>query len=189
MDVLNKATNYALLQSGNLGNRLRSWDTLKEWEQSGFGGLVALRMRAGYGGGTCIYSIPPQSVHKEFDKFIALGVEPGAIMINEMAPNTMVLQGEYYNDVVILNNKCYWDYFFYSTAKLHMRDALKCSPQETYGLSARIMLQQHMSASSWGDWQVLITNYPKHVLEVSIYENFLGDTPGRNTLVWEVRKY
>lgn len=189
VDVLNKSQNYILWQSGNYGNKLRSWITISDWQRSGFGGNIGLRMRSGFGGGKCIYNITPDNLQKEFDKLVSSGVNPDTIMINEMAPNTMVLQGEYFNGISVVNNEVLFGCFLYSTAKLQMREALRKDPKTTCGLVANLMLQHYMTSSSWEDWQLLIDQYQDHVLEVSIYQNCLGDTPNRNALVWEVRKY
>jgi len=35
----------------------------------------------------------------------------------------------------------------------------------------------------------LLDLYPDHVIEFSAAEVFVGDRPGRNAVVWEVRKY
>jgi hypothetical protein len=51
------------------------------------------------------------------------------------------------------------------------------------------MLKATMTPASHDDWLLLIDKYPKHVIEVSIYDCCLGDMPGRNALVWEVRRY
>jgi hypothetical protein len=58
-----------------------------------------------------------------------------------------------------------------------------------FGLRAAIMLRAAMTPSSYEDWRVLLDQYPGHVLEVSVYDRCIGDTPGRNALVWEVRRY
>jgi hypothetical protein len=54
---------------------------------------------------------------------------------------------------------------------------------------ASLLIREAMTPSSYDDWLMLIDRYPGHVLEVSIYDRCLGDVPGRNALVWEVRRY
>jgi hypothetical protein len=47
-----------------------------------------------------------------------------------------------------------------------------------------------MTPSSWADFEALLELYPSHVLEVSVYAGTtVGDVPGRNAVVWEVRRY
>jgi hypothetical protein len=179
--VLNKRQNYDLWQSGAFGNKLRAWRTFKEWKASGYYGNVVLRM-LGARSGRCLYNIPPAFVALSMGKWIVEGVPEEQIMINEAAPDyDVILQGEYDNEL--------WGCFRYSTARRQMRDALREASQETYGLRSDMLLRGAMTPSSYEDWRVLLDQYPDHVLEVSIYDRCLGDTPGRNALVWEVRQY
>jgi len=56
-------------------------------------------------------------------------------------------------------------------------------------LRSDLLLKLAMTPASHEDWNLLLERYPGHVLEVSVYDRCLGDTPGRNALVWEVREY
>ena len=179
MDVLTKQQNYRLWQSGAFGNKLRAWRTVEEWRESGFTGLVVLRTLLP--GGICIYNLTRGGL-EGWLKLWKLASEKEQFMVNEAAPDQdVILQGEYDNEL--------WGCFRYSTARLHMRDALREASQETYGLRSDMLLRGAMTPSSYEDWRVLLDQYPKHVLEVSVYDRCLGDTPGRNALVWEVRRY
>jgi hypothetical protein len=57
------------------------------------------------------------------------------------------------------------------------------------GTAARMILARHMNANSREDLDILLAEYPGHVVEFSACETCLGDTPGRNCVVWEVRNY
>jgi hypothetical protein len=70
-----------------------------------------------------------------------------------------------------------------------MRDALAEAPETSTGLASDLLLRSVMTPLSYEDWRLLLDRHPGHVLEVSVYEHCLGDTPGRNALVWEVRRY
>ena len=61
--------------------------------------------------------------------------------------------------------------------------------EEASGLRADLLLSSVMTPSSLDDWEMLTSRFPGHVLEVSVYDRCLGDVPGRNALVWEVRRY
>jgi len=179
--VLSKKQNYRLWQSGAYGNKLRAWRTVEEWRVSGFCGQVSLRT-LGFGGGKCCYDVAPYDVVYILARWDIEGVSRDNVMINESAPdNAVILQGEYDNEL--------WGTFRYSTAQLKMRDALRKASQETYGLRSDMLLRGAMTPSSYEDWRVLLDQYPKHILEVSIYDRCLGDIPDRNALVWEIRKY
>jgi hypothetical protein len=179
--ILNKRQNYALWQSGAFGNKLRAWRSVDEWQASGFCGQVTLRTLRGVGG-LCYYDLRPGAVAPILQTLAAAGIDCSDLMINESAPDdTVILQGEYDNEL--------WGCFRYSTLQRKMRDALREASQETYGLRSDMLLRGAMLPSSYEDWRVLLDQYPKHVLEVSVYDRCLGDTPGRNALVWEVRRY
>jgi hypothetical protein len=46
-----------------------------------------------------------------------------------------------------------------------------------------------MTPSSYADLEVLLERYPDHVFEISVWASCLGDTPGRNAIIWEIRRY
>jgi hypothetical protein len=188
--IMNKPQNYRLWQGGDFGNKLRSWRTVAEWRASGFDGLVALRTLLAEGGGPCSYNLLPGDVDRVVGTWRSLGVPLDRIMVNEMAPDgDVVLQGEYLNDIHEIGGEVGWGYLRYSRAKTPMRDALASSPEVAQSLRSDLLLGMAMTPASHEDWRSLLDRYPGHVLEVSIYDRCLGDTPGRNALVWEVRRY
>jgi hypothetical protein len=184
--VLNKRQNYNLWQSGAFGNKLRAWRSVEEWRASGFQGSISLRcLRANPNGsrGLCVYDVDSAEVEFWINELIQKTfVRRGDIMVNESAPDeAVVLQGEYLNELQ--------GGLYYSRAQRKMRDALLLAPEGALGLRADMLLRGAMTPSSYEDWRVLLDQYPGHVLEVSIYDRCLGDIPGRNALVWEVRRY
>ena len=187
--VTSKSQNYDLWQRGAYGNKLRAWRSLDEWEASGFSGLVALR-ELGAGGGLCRYDLGPERVRSLALEWAAYGVPLDRIMVNEMAPSdALLLQGEYLNDVYVQGGEVRWGYFRHSWVREPMRAALAANQKVVSGLRADLLIRGAMTPSSHEDWEELIERYPGHVLELSIYESCLGDVPGRNALVWEVRRY
>jgi hypothetical protein len=187
--ILNKKQNYALWQAGAFGNKLRAWRSFWEWRASRIPGPVAVRVLEGRGGGLCIYDVFPVDARWVGAAASAAGISIDALMVNEMAPHAEILQGEYLNDFCAIDGEVQWGYFLHSRAPLRMRDALKATPEVTHGLRADLMIREAMTPASYDDWQLLLARYPGHVFEVSIYDHCLGDCPGRNALVWEVRKY
>ena len=187
--VLSKPQNYRLWQGGAFGNKLRAWRTVAEWRESGFGGMVVLRTVMG-GNGPCRYNLNPEEVDAVVDTWLALDIPLDRIMVNEAAPDgDVILQGEYLNDIYTVDGEAGWGYFRYSRARTQMRDALAAAPEVAHRLRSDLLLKLAMTPSSHEDWTRLLEQYPGHVLEVSIYDRCLGDIPGRNALVWEVRKY
>jgi len=191
MSVLTKAENYRRWTSGRFGNRLRAWRTVDAWNldrrHGGFSGQVSLRYLGLGGGGWCAYDVEAQEVPRVVAEWEEQGADARLIMVNESAPDASILiQGEFLNAV---RDHVWVEGFTYSRKRLKMRQALQLDRQYASGRWARYLLRAEMSPSSWSDFEELLALYPGHVLEVSVYGRPLGDTPGRNALVWEVRKY
>lgn len=187
--VLSKRQNYRLWQGGAYGNKLRSWRSVASWRESGFSGMVVLRTLMG-GNGPCLYNLTRDEAEGELSHWIWEGIPYEKITVDEAAPaERVILQGEYLNDICELDGQSCWGYFKHSRMKVQMRDALRRQPLLSRGLRSDLLLRESMSPSSYSDWQLLLETYPGHVLEVSVYEGFLGDIPGRNALVWEARRY
>lgn len=137
-----------------------------------------------YRGQWCAYNLPREQVQPTIIRWLGEGADFQRITFNEAAPDHRVLlNGEYWTGADRLG------YLFYSRSRAQMRDALRQDPHEAQGLHSWLLLKHLMTPSSWEDWLVLEQWYPDHVIELSIYECCLGDTPGRNTLVWEARRY
>lgn len=182
--VLSKEQNYRLWKAGMYGNRLRTWRTHEEYLASGFGGHIVLRYLGAAGGGWCRYNVPPERVRDVLAEFVGEGADPKLVMYNEAAPDKKVrVQGE------LWNGGDQWNHFFHSFARMHMRPALITAPQTSSGLRTEHLLRSNMTPSSYEDLNVLRERFLDHVFEISIYDVCLGDTPGRNSLVWEIRRY
>lgn len=196
--ILSKRQNYRLWQGGAFGNKLRAWNSIEKWRADlqgegfhGRQGVFALRTLLPSGGGPCRFGLRSLGVMELVNEWCRCGLPRDAIMINEQAPDeSIVVQGEYLNDVCVVDGKTHWGYFYFSRVRMPMRPALTWRrPEVAYDLQANLMIREAMTPSSYEDWQVLLEQYPGHVLEVSIYSRCLGDIPGRNALVWEVRRY
>ena len=189
--VLTKKQSYRLWQCGAYGNKLRSWRSVEEWYNSGFSGQVVLRVLGSFvGDRPCRYNLAPDEVDEVVQGWVAAGVLRDNIMVNEAAPDQdVILQGEYRNDITVLGDEVSWGQLHYSRAKAQMRDALSEAPELSTSLRSDLLIRLAMTPSSHDDWLLLLASYPGHVLEVSIYDHCLGDVPGRNALVWEVRLY
>jgi hypothetical protein len=186
--ILTKQQNYKLWASGAFGNRFLSWRSVAEWRASGFSGKVALRYLGGGGGGRCTYNLLPEEVEDEALRWVGEGADASKIMVNQMVPDQdryTTIQGEFYNGV--FNDVV--EPFLHTFYPAPMRTALAHQSLHTHGLRGRLLLKHFMTASSWEDFQVLLDQYPDHVLEVSVFSRCLGNIPGRNATVWEVRRY
>lgn len=188
--VKSKRENWQRASAGWYGNRLRSWDTLKDLRASGWDGLVTVRSLLG-GGGPCVYDVGAEEVGDVLmDLMELMGRPESDFCFNEGASDGRVLyQGEYLNDVVEVDGRVYMGAFHFSTVQRKMRNALRESARTVYGLAALLALRSGLTPSSAADLEALIDAYPYHVFEVSVYSGTLGDLPGRNAIVWEIRQY
>ena len=140
--VLSKPQNYRLWQGGAFGNKLRAWRSVDEWRESGFDGMVVLRTLMEEGGGPCRYNLPPEEVDAIVDTWLALGIPLDKIMVNEAAPDgDVILQGEYLNDIYVMDEEAGWGYFKYSRARAQMRDALATAPETAQRLRSDLLLK------------------------------------------------
>lgn len=145
-----------------------------------------MRYLGSVGNQWCVYNLPFKDIQTVRDLWISENADSNRIMYNEAAPDKRVIfQGELYTGV----EKGTWNWMVYSTVKKHMRDALATQSCVSTGLKTQLLLKEMMSPSSFSDFEILTQKYNSHVIEFSVYSCFLGDRPGRNTLVWEVRAY
>jgi hypothetical protein len=183
--VRSKAENYRLWTAGAYGNRLRAWRTEGEWRASGFSGPISVRY-LGAGGGPCVYDVRPEEVPEVLSDLRRRGFDPELVTFNEGAPDDrVVLQGELFNGVV--GGEV--DRFECSTVRAKMREALRRERRVLTGVATRAVLRDLLSPGSWDDLNHLLDRFPDHVIEISVYSRFLGNTPRRNALVWEIRSY
>lgn len=164
---------------GEFGNTLQTWDTLEELLASGFKGLVNARRRQA--GGKCLTNLDPQALARAW----SLPEAPDAYYFNARAPDDrLILQGELSLTVQGLT------LFYDQTPGLTCRQALSDKvPRQAYRLTAQLLLQQHLSPSSYDDIRELLVEYPDGVVEFSAFDCCVGRYPGRNHVIWEVRNY
>lgn len=180
--VLSKRGFYDRWRAMEFGNRVHSWDTIAEVNASGLPGPFAIRYRTP-GSPWCQYHIEKEKLQEVADKFIALGANPALMEFSPMhKENRLVLQGEVQRDH---RGLC----LLFSTAKAPMRVALSKAGQSVFGYTATQVLSSVMDAASYMDLRELLDSYPDHVIEFSTYSVNVGIIPGRNTVIWEVRKY
>ena len=182
--VIHKHQNYKLWTSGAYGNRLQSWRTVEAYIRSGFRKPVVIRYLGRSGGGWCRYNVKHEAVSTIISQLVDNGAELSRIMINEAAPDQhVVLNGELWTGADRL------DALLYSRVRAHMRPALVAEQRQARGLETRLLLRSLMTSSSYEDLQVLTEKYIDHAIELTVFSVCVGDIPGRNALVWEIRRY
>ncbi|MGE0406589.1 MAG: hypothetical protein AB7O65_09830 [Candidatus Korobacteraceae bacterium] len=186
MIVETKRQAYALYHGGKFGNKLRTWDSVRDFAYSGHAGPVTMRYKGTVTGKAWYaYNVPASEVAARAKVWIAEGADPMLIVVNESAPDeSLVVQGE-----LIHTHRGYC--FIKRFDKVKMRVAMTASgqPDEVVGIVALTLLRHVCTGSSFEDLMELCELYPDSVIEFSVYDHCLGSCRGRNMLVWEVRNY
>lgn len=99
-----------------------------------------------------------------------------------MPDERLTIQGEIINHYNGLN-------LLYSKIKKPMNLALAECQEYAKGLKAQLILKYFLSPSSYSDLEVLLEKYSESAIEFSTYSIPVGNIPGRNTVIWEVRNY
>jgi len=104
--------------------------------------------------------------------------------VAEAAPHSRILiQGEFARYAFGL------PYFFYSFAKTPQREALAdhSNCHDAWGSRALEIIRHYLSPQSQAELDDIFEGWPEAVVELSAFDCHLGDRPGRNAIIWEVR--
>lgn len=63
------------------------------------------------------------------------------------------------------------------------------APKRWEGSAANILLRHILNENSYDDLMILLDTYPDHIVEFSALDVCFGTVPGRNAIVWELRRY
>ena len=184
MKLSSKAKFYEQFNRGLLGNKLRSFE-LPEAVPDGVQRPEMIMLRSVVQPQVPIYAGKTGKMLKLWKSLPA-----GCYQANETAPDEFAtLQGE------ILELPGFGLYLgAFARERKHIgemiqhREAMKRAV-DYRNLSARTVLRHYLSPASYDDVQEVLELYPEHVIEFSTYAKNLGNRPGRNTIIWEVRKY
>lgn len=178
---------FDLWHHGRLGNKLRSWSSPADIPLD-LPVPVMFRHRHINGGGGLCFTVPRSQVSATLKRYQRLA-RPPVFEFNECAPDERaILQGEVFRGVGGLETFCAvrkpedWGKL------LRMRDVLP-QAKPLAGLAAEHLLRRHLSPASFQDVLELLELFQDHVIELTAYDRHLGDLPGRNTIIWEVRAY
>jgi len=183
--IRNKKIFYNLYNKNLLGNKLKTWYTLRDIKKDNYSGPLMIRQTTGHGG-----------LVKEFKNLDELSDYINSSLVdkearehfiyNECAPDDrVVLQGE----VKYLDDGRLYLYCARSCRGMRMREALAKHAESFYGMQARAILGQMLNNASYDDLFGLLEEYEGHVVEFSAYSINVGWAKGRNILIWEVRYY
>ncbi|MEK6800848.1 MAG: hypothetical protein AABY10_04180 [Nanoarchaeota archaeon] len=182
--IKNKQEYYALYERGLLGNKPKTWRSYEEIVDSGWTERVCMRSRKGIGRSKTLFNLELSDVPKkieEWRKEFQIGEE--AISFNQSMPDEKLsLQGEFMRCEKGL-------YLYYTTAKKPMNQAFETEAKHASGISALELMKSNLNPESFCDLEELLDQFPNDVFEFSAYDICVGNIPGRNTIVWEVRNY
>jgi len=142
-----------------------------------------MRSKAGTARKNVRYKVDIKEVPAVMEEWKSLGIKKENIAFNQSMPDEhLILQGEIMKDENGL-------YVLYSRIKKPMNLALKEKEEHAFGLNALRILKETLWPSSMSDVESLLEIYPDSVIEFSAYEIAVGEIPGRNTVIWEVRNF
>jgi hypothetical protein len=180
--ITTKAQFLALSERGLLGNSMPSWSTVAEARAAGYAGKVMVRYRE------------PNSPHMRPD--VPLGEADAVIdgLVAQGARRELCYLTHMTEQVGRRINAELWRgpgglYLNYATAQMHLRAALDRHGRHAEGSAALAVLRWACCPNSLDDLDILLDAYPDHAIELTAYDREIGSIPGRNCIVWEVRKY
>lgn len=183
--ITTKRQMYPLLASGALGNTIPQFFSLEDWERDEEAQRYPVwGVRTLIPGGPCRLYCPREEVRETVlrPEFQAAGVNI-SLMVDAVADVT--LYADVYDAPQGLLVYC-----VESPGKgASWRRLMPERGRQLEGLAARVMLRKHLNPSSLADLEAVLERWPGHVVELSAIDRCLGTVPGRNAIVWEVRRY
>ena len=182
MMVATKAEYLRLANLGYMGNQKSSWDTPEAAIASGYAGMVMVRyrepnspfMRA---------DVAMVDAPAVIDGFVAAGADRSKLYLTHMTSAVgRRINGELWRGPGGI-------YLNYATAQTHLRAALDQAGRHVERSAALAVVRWACCPSSYDDLMTLLEVYPDAVIEFTAYDREIGNVPGRNTIIWEVRNY
>ncbi len=174
---------YLLYNKGLFGNRPLCWDTYEELLKSSWRNPVCIRSTKGTARSNTRFDVPFLELEKELEDLRNKGVKNNEMSFNQSMPNDKILiQAE-------IKRTSKGLYLLYSTVKKPMNLAFKEEIKHAFGLEALLILETYLYPQSYSDIMNLFEMFPESVIEFGTYSVYVGDLPGRNTIIWEVRNY
>jgi hypothetical protein len=168
---------------GLLGNKAIAWNSLDEIIASKWKDSICIRPRKKSTIKVTKYDVPLKDAKKEIEEMVKLGIKQEDIAFNQSMPNKhLLIQGE-----VMITEKGLT--LFYTLAKKPMNLGFQEHSAHAFGLQAKMILEKYFYPSTLSDIQALFDNFPDSIIEFSCYSVPVGNIPGRNTVIWEVRNY
>lgn len=175
--ITNKSQMYQKLLSGAFGNVCKSWSNVQDFLAAGphpAGSVFAVRTLIR--NGTFFSPQPADKVVETCSRLMC-----GYNIVINLPDHKLVIQGEVCRNPDLR--------LYYSTVTKSMRAALLEDGKSVRGLTAKMILEHYLDASSYEDLMVLLEQYPDHVVEFSVHRVPVGVDRRRRCIFWEVRRY
>ena len=194
-EMLFKSWSYAFHYTGSFGNRASIWETLNKLKQSEWQGNICILDKRGTQRGNKrpilpIYNIPKEKLNEVIQDSISQGIPLEVMTFNESMPDQhLLIQGELTR---ALDGTLH---LTYTLIQKPMRLGLLEKTEFAQGLKAKIILEHFLWQSSIQEIMQCLeyfstgTQTPSPTIEFSTYSVPVGNTPGRNTVIWEVRSH
>jgi hypothetical protein len=185
--IKNKKECYLLYELGFFGNKPLTWRTYEDIIDSGYSGDVVIRGRRSINRDKVKYNVSLDEAREKIRELESQGIHESDLAFNQAMPDEhLTIQGELIHNTML---PPYGLYLLYSMLKKPMNISLEEDSHEAYGLQATNLLKSSMTASSFSDMEALMEMFPESAIEFSTYDICVGNIPGRNTVIWEVRNY
>lgn len=187
--ILHKSRMYQLLKAGEFGNTIPQFMSVDEWNASPdskripFWGIRSSKIP---GHPACIMHCPADQVEEYAIRHFGADAVNISMMVDLAAtvlawleivelPCGLVVEGTIAPDVPE------W------TWRNTMRNPERTRQWE--GSAAKLLLESVLNENSLADMEIVLGNYPGHVVELTALDACMGLVPHRNAIVWEVRAY
>lgn len=177
--ISTKRSMYRHLAAGHFGNYMPCWLTLEEAEQQDLETIGARSYDVG--DPIRLYRLPRATMRQELSKRGALGRDLIFYTTDYGLEAWRVIQGELMRDSGGLQLR-------YTFRAEPMRVALEMDERHASGLTALMLLRQHVDPQGVDALMELLDEYDGAVVEFTSYRAPVGAFRHR-TIIWEVRHY
>jgi hypothetical protein len=175
MIVETKRQAFALYHGGRFGNKLRTWDTVRDFVYSNYCGLVTMRYKGTITGKAWYaYNVKSSAVADKAKEWIAQGADPMLIVLNESAPDDrLILQGE-----LIHTHRGYCLLRRFDKVKMRVAMTLSGEADEVVGITALATLRHACTGSSFDDPHGVVRTVSRQHHRVQRLCDVPGQLPG-----------
>ena len=182
-EIRSKRQFFELWRAGCLGNRPRLFTTFEEAAQSG-AAEIGFR-EIGRAGGGAWEKVPMSRLGETHMRWTSAGRK---FIMDDGVPNDRTtMQGE-----LCRTERGLYGFFVVSPSRglPPMRETMARGLHRSYyGAAVQYILGKYLDPSSQDDVRDLLDLYPDAVIELAAFDVNVGNLPGRNTVIWEVRNY